>query len=199
MARVRAMHAGGWLVAANSTWLLPTSHHGGTHCTAGVESLLEDMVAADAEWSKLSAIPGLLEPWNDVRDKWHVATDEFKARMGRQHAGKCCCTHARAKTHACRSSPATHAHPVHLPQVVVLDALARKKAEAAAYNAALSAALGERDSQARALVAAYERSRKEALRLRGGGLSGVGSTSGSSGGVVVTEEQVQHMCNNGDT
>jgi hypothetical protein len=23
-------------------------------------------------------VPGLLEPWNDAKDKWQVATDEFK-------------------------------------------------------------------------------------------------------------------------
>jgi hypothetical protein len=45
---------------------------------AGVETLLDDMVVADADWRKLAAVPGLLEPWNDVRDKWQVATDEFK-------------------------------------------------------------------------------------------------------------------------
>lgn len=54
---------------------------GDTHCmhacTAGIETLPEDSVAADAEWPKLLAA-GLLEPWNDVKDKWQVATDEFK-------------------------------------------------------------------------------------------------------------------------
>lgn len=28
----------------------------------------------------LLAVPGLLEPWNDVKDKWQVATEEFKVR-----------------------------------------------------------------------------------------------------------------------
>lgn len=45
---------------------------------AGVETLLEDTIAADPEWPKLLAVPGLLEPWNDAKDKWQVATDEFK-------------------------------------------------------------------------------------------------------------------------
>jgi hypothetical protein len=40
------------------------------------------MAAADTEWSKLVTVPGLLEPWNDVRDKWQVATDEFKVSPG---------------------------------------------------------------------------------------------------------------------
>jgi hypothetical protein len=46
----------------------------------GIETLADDMVVADTEWAKLSAVPGLLEPWHDVRDKWLVATDEFKVR-----------------------------------------------------------------------------------------------------------------------
>jgi hypothetical protein len=47
---------------------------------AGIDTLLDDMAAAVPEWSKLLIVPGLLEPWNDVRDKWQVATDEFKVR-----------------------------------------------------------------------------------------------------------------------
>eukprot|EP00775_Hariotina_reticulata_P009125 gene9125-9294_t len=54
----------------------------------GVETLLDDMVAADADWRKLAAVPGLLEPWNDVRDKWQVATDEFKLVILDAHARK---------------------------------------------------------------------------------------------------------------
>jgi hypothetical protein len=50
-------------------------------CVAsGIDMLLDDMAAADPEWSKLMTVPGLLEPWNDLRDKWQVATDEFKVR-----------------------------------------------------------------------------------------------------------------------
>jgi hypothetical protein len=45
---------------------------------AGVETLLDDAAAGDAEWAKLAAVPGLLEPYADVRAKWAVATDEFK-------------------------------------------------------------------------------------------------------------------------
>lgn len=48
----------------------------------GIETLLDDMASADSEWSKMSAVPGLLEPWNDVRDKWQVATEEFKVGGG---------------------------------------------------------------------------------------------------------------------
>lgn len=55
---------------------------------SGVETLLDDMAVADTEWPKLQAIPGLLEPWNDVRDKWQVATDEFKLVILDAHGRK---------------------------------------------------------------------------------------------------------------
>ena len=45
----------------------------------GIEMLLEDMVKADAEWSKLAQVPGLVDGWTDVKDKLGVATEEFKA------------------------------------------------------------------------------------------------------------------------
>eukprot|EP00878_Enallax_costatus_P044914 GHUV01053706.1.p1 GENE.GHUV01053706.1~~GHUV01053706.1.p1 ORF type:complete len:163 (+),score=65.94 GHUV01053706.1:348-836(+) len=54
----------------------------------GVETLLDDMTTADTDWTKLQAIPGLLEPWNDVRDKWQVITDEFKLVILDAHKGK---------------------------------------------------------------------------------------------------------------
>ena len=34
---------------------------------------------ADAEWSKLGQIPGLVDGWTDVKDKVGIATEEFKA------------------------------------------------------------------------------------------------------------------------
>lgn len=34
---------------------------------------------ADAEWSKLGQVPGLVDGWTDVKDKLGVATEEFKA------------------------------------------------------------------------------------------------------------------------
>ena len=37
------------------------------------------MVKADAEWSKLGQIPGLVDGWTDVKDKVGIATEEFKA------------------------------------------------------------------------------------------------------------------------
>ncbi len=44
----------------------------------GVESLLEDMVNGDPDWAKMNGVPGLLEGWADVREKFTVATEEFK-------------------------------------------------------------------------------------------------------------------------
>ena len=34
---------------------------------------------ADAEWSKLGQIPGLVDGWTEVKDKVGIATEEFKA------------------------------------------------------------------------------------------------------------------------
>lgn len=48
-------------------------------CRQGIETLLEDMVKADVEWSKLGQIPGLVDGWTDVKDKVGIATEEFKA------------------------------------------------------------------------------------------------------------------------
>ena len=45
----------------------------------GIETLLEDMVKADAEWGKLRQVPGLVDGWTDVKDKAGIATEEFKA------------------------------------------------------------------------------------------------------------------------
>ena len=48
-------------------------------CFQGIETLLEDMVKADAEWAKLGQIPGLIDGWTDVKDKVGISTEEFKA------------------------------------------------------------------------------------------------------------------------
>ena len=45
----------------------------------GIETLLEDMVKADSEWSKLAQVPGLMDGWTDVKDKVNMATEDFKA------------------------------------------------------------------------------------------------------------------------
>jgi hypothetical protein len=37
-------------------------------------------VKEDPEWARLVQVPNLLDPWNDIRDKFNVATDEFKVR-----------------------------------------------------------------------------------------------------------------------
>jgi hypothetical protein len=44
----------------------------------GVENLLEDMIQEDPEWAKLQQVPSLVDCWNDTRDKFNLATDEFK-------------------------------------------------------------------------------------------------------------------------
>jgi hypothetical protein len=35
-------------------------------------------VKEDPEWARFAQVPGLTDPWNDVRDKFNVATEEFK-------------------------------------------------------------------------------------------------------------------------
>lgn len=40
-------------------------------------------VRDDSEWPRLSQVPNLLDPWNEVRDKFNVATDEFKVGVHR--------------------------------------------------------------------------------------------------------------------
>jgi hypothetical protein len=52
-----------------------------------MQSLPDDVVAGDPEWAKLAAVPGLTEPWGDVRDKWRLATEEFKASLGAGRRG----------------------------------------------------------------------------------------------------------------
>lgn len=54
----------------------------------GVESLADDMTKDDPEWPRLTQVPNLLDPWNEVRDKLNVATDEFKVTILEQHAKK---------------------------------------------------------------------------------------------------------------
>lgn len=49
-------------------------------------------------------------------------------------------------------------------QLVILDAHSRKKAEQAAFKAALSEALAERDAEAKALLLGYEKGKKALLR-----------------------------------
>ncbi|GBF93015.1 flagellar associated protein [Raphidocelis subcapitata] len=54
----------------------------------GVESLVDDVTASDPEWPKLAAIPGLTEPWGDIRDKWRLASEEFKLVILEAHGRK---------------------------------------------------------------------------------------------------------------
>lgn len=83
------------LVCIAAFLLAQTPHEDAAACCrycmvhlAGVETLLDDMATADSEWHKLQAVPGLLEPWNDVKDKWQVATDEFKLVILDAHGRK---------------------------------------------------------------------------------------------------------------
>lgn len=48
---------------------------------AGVETLLDDLTAAEPEWAKLAGVPGLLDPWSEVKEKVGVATEEFKVGL----------------------------------------------------------------------------------------------------------------------
>lgn len=54
----------------------------------GVETLLDDMLAEDAEWPRFVQVPGLTDAWNDVKDKFTAAKDEFKAVILEQHTKK---------------------------------------------------------------------------------------------------------------
>ncbi|KAJ9530206.1 hypothetical protein QJQ45_023471, partial [Haematococcus lacustris] len=54
----------------------------------GVESLVEDMIKEDPEWPRFITVPGLTDAWNDVRDKFNVATEDFKAIILEQHSRK---------------------------------------------------------------------------------------------------------------
>lgn len=54
----------------------------------GVDSLSDDMLAEDPEWSRLAQVPGLVEAWGDLRDKMNLATEEFKTIILEAHTAK---------------------------------------------------------------------------------------------------------------
>ncbi|MEW5300612.1 MAG: hypothetical protein WDW36_003530 [Sanguina aurantia] len=54
----------------------------------GAEALADVMVREDPEWQRLAQVPGLTDPWNDIRDKFNVATDEFKVAILDSHTRK---------------------------------------------------------------------------------------------------------------
>lgn len=54
----------------------------------GVEGLLEEMLKDDPEWPRFTQVPGLIEPWNDVKEKFTVVSDDFKTNILDQHAKK---------------------------------------------------------------------------------------------------------------
>ena len=47
-------------------------------CLQGVETMLDDMVRADADWPRLQQVPNLTDGWPDVKDKFGIAMEEFK-------------------------------------------------------------------------------------------------------------------------
>eukprot|EP00884_Botryococcus_braunii_P002952 jgi/Botrbrau1/12658/Bobra.67_1s0023.1 len=53
--------------------------------TEGVETLVEDMVKADADWPKLCAIRGLMDGWADVVTKVDSFVQEFRVIMTDLH------------------------------------------------------------------------------------------------------------------
>ncbi len=93
-------------------------------------------MASDPEWAKLAAVPGMTEPWADVRDKWKLATDEFKARgwPGGWMDGPCLLG-VFVKLSPLILQP-TNSQPRN-PQLVILETHGRKKAETAEFRAAL--------------------------------------------------------------
>eukprot|EP00891_Asterochloris_glomerata_P004982 jgi/Astpho2/4982/e_gw1.00070.8.1_t len=54
----------------------------------GVETMLDDMVRADADWPRLQQVPNLTDGWPDVKDKFGIAMEEFKNLMLEQHGKK---------------------------------------------------------------------------------------------------------------
>lgn len=44
----------------------------------GCRVLFALQVKEDLEWPRLSQVPSLLDPWNEIRDKFNTYTDEFK-------------------------------------------------------------------------------------------------------------------------
>ena len=119
------------------------------------QPLVDDVVASDPEWSKLAAIPGLTEPWNDVRDKWRLATEEFKVRSIKVFrypldlyvhvGGPDQVQTAPQHTIARHFISVQQNHPenpmlcflIYPTQLVILETFGRKKAEAAEFRGAL--------------------------------------------------------------
>jgi len=54
----------------------------------GVNSLLADMVRDDPEWARFVQVPGLIDAWGDMKEKYEVAREEFKATILESHARK---------------------------------------------------------------------------------------------------------------
>lgn len=54
----------------------------------GIHTLVDDLTADDAEWRRLAQIPGLLDGWNEVRDKFVMEKDSFKTHALALHETK---------------------------------------------------------------------------------------------------------------
>ncbi len=82
------MHAVSWhssaFVRAAVTPGPPVStSHGIASSPLDPRPLPRPQVKEDPEWPRLSQVPNLLDPWNDIRDKFNTATDEFKVGQSR--------------------------------------------------------------------------------------------------------------------
>lgn len=93
-------------------------------------------------------------------------------------------------TFLCPACPAAsllgspHTQPTCHTQLIILDAHSRKQAEQAGFQAALSAALAERDTEGRALVDTYDKVHKHLMR------QGAAATAAAGQQLPGTEEQV---------
>ncbi len=45
-------------------------------------------IREDPEWKRFTQVPGLTDAWNDVRDKFNVATEDFRTLLLEQHEKK---------------------------------------------------------------------------------------------------------------
>lgn len=47
---------------------------------AGVESMVDDMLKDDPEYTKLREVPNLMDPLTDFQDKFNMVVEDFKVR-----------------------------------------------------------------------------------------------------------------------
>ena len=53
----------------------------------GVETMVEDMLKEDPEYSKLKEVPNLMDPLTDFQDKFNMVVEEFKVSRYRDCCG----------------------------------------------------------------------------------------------------------------